>query len=40
MFKKFTSADILLLLAALLSLIFSEIMWFTGNTDQALFVGL
>jgi hypothetical protein len=40
MFKKFTSADILLLLAALLSLIFSEIMWFTGNKDQALFVGL
>lgn len=40
MFKKFTSADILLLSAALLSLIFSETMWFTGNKEQALFVGL
>jgi hypothetical protein len=40
MFKKFSSADILLLLAALLSLIFSEIMWFTGNKEHALFVGL
>jgi hypothetical protein len=40
MFKKFTSGDILLLVAALLSLVFSEIMWFTGNKEQALFVGL
>jgi hypothetical protein len=40
MFKKFTSGDILLLVAALLSLVFSEIMWFSGNKEQALFVGL
>jgi hypothetical protein len=40
MFKKFTSADILLLVAALLSLVFSEFMWFTGNKEHALFVGL
>lgn len=40
MFKKFTSGDILLLVAALLSLVFSEIMWFTGKKEQALFVGL
>ncbi|MCX6200978.1 MAG: hypothetical protein RL337_1953 [Bacteroidota bacterium] len=40
MFKKFTSGDILLLVAALLSLVFSEIMWFTGNKEHALFVGL
>jgi hypothetical protein len=40
MFKKFTSADILLLVAALLSLFFSEFMWFTGNKEHALFVGL
>ena len=40
MFKKFTSGDILLLVAALLSLVFSEIMWFSGNKEHALFVGL
>jgi hypothetical protein len=40
MFKKFTSGDILLLVAALLSLVFSEIMWFSGNKEYALFVGL
>ena len=40
MFKKFTGGDILLLVAALLSLVFSELMWFAGNKEQALFVGL
>jgi hypothetical protein len=40
MFKKFSIPDILLMLAALLSLIFSEVSWFTGNKEHALFVGL
>jgi len=40
MIKKLTLADILLLLAAFLSLIFSEIMWFQGEKQGAIFVGL
>ncbi len=40
MFKKFTTTDILLLISAFSSLIFSEILWFQGNHDSALFIGL
>ena len=40
MFKKFTLADILLFIAALLSLIYSEILFFLGNPEQAIFIGL
>jgi len=40
MFKKFTITDILLLVAATLSLIASEVLFFLGETDSALFVGL
>ena len=40
MFKKFTGADKLLFIAAFLSLIFSEILWFNGEKESAIFVGL
>ena len=40
MFKKFTVSDILLLAAALLSLIASEFIWFNGDKQGALFIGL
>lgn len=40
MFKKFTTADKLLFLAALLSLIFSEILYFNGQTYDAIFIGI
>lgn len=40
MFKKFTPTDILLFIAAFLSLIFSEILYFQGETTAALFLGL
>ncbi len=40
MFKKFTLADKLLFISALLSLIYSEILFFNGNSDQAIFIGL
>jgi hypothetical protein len=38
--EKFTTADLLLLLSALLSLIYAEIAWFTGDREAAIFVGL
>jgi hypothetical protein len=40
MFKKFTLADKLLMVAALLSLIFSEILFFQGEETPAIFIGL
>jgi len=40
MFKKFTFADKLLFVSAFLSLIYSEILFFGGNTNQAIFIGL
>ncbi len=40
MFKKFTLTDKLLFVAAMLSLIYSEILFFNGNSDQAIFIGL
>jgi hypothetical protein len=40
MFKKFTKTDRILIFTALISLIFSEYLWFTGEKDAALFVGL
>lgn len=40
MLKKFTIADILMLLAALLSLVFSEVLWFKGEREAAIFIGL
>lgn len=40
MFKKFTLTDKLLFISAILSLIYSEILFFNGDTDQAIFIGL
>ena len=40
MFKKFTSTDKLQFIAALLSLIFSEILYFQGNKEDGTFIGL
>lgn len=40
MFKKFTLADKLLFVAAFLSLIFSEILYFNGAENSAIFIGL
>ena len=40
MLKKFTTADKLLFIAALLSLIFSEILYFQGNKEDGIFIGL
>jgi hypothetical protein len=40
MFKKFTPADFLMLASAFLSLIFSEFLWFKGEKEAGIFVGL
>jgi hypothetical protein len=40
MFKKFTLTDILLFISAMLSLIFSEILYFKGEHLDAIFIGL
>jgi len=40
MFKKLTLSDKLILASALLSLIYSETLFFTGNAQEAIFVGL
>lgn len=40
MLKKFTTADKLLFIAAFLSLIFSEILYFNGEAIAAIFIGI
>ncbi len=40
MFKRFTITDKLLFLAAILSLIFSEILYFQGEKEDANFIGI
>ena len=40
MFKKFTTADKLLFVAAILSLIFSEVLFFQGEKADGTFIGL
>jgi hypothetical protein len=40
MFKKFTLTDKLLFISAFLSLVYSEILFFNGNSNQAIFIGL
>lgn len=40
MFKSFTASDFLMLAAAFLSLIFSELLWFKGEKESAIFIGL
>ncbi|MBL7789101.1 MAG: hypothetical protein JNL75_04620 [Chitinophagales bacterium] len=40
MLKNFTKADILFLIAALISLVYAELLYFGGNKEDGLFVGL
>jgi hypothetical protein len=40
MFKKFTTTDKLIFIAAFLSLIFSETLFFNGEVNSAIFIGL
>ena len=40
MLQKFTTTDKLLFISAFLSLIFSEILYFKGETTAAIFIGL
>jgi len=40
MLKNLNKIDIIMLFLALLCLIFSETLWFQGDTEGALFVGL
>lgn len=40
MFKKFTTADKLMFVSALLSLIFSELLYFKGEKEDGTFIGL
>lgn len=40
MFKKFTLADKILFVTAILSLIFAETLYFLGNKEDATFIGL
>lgn len=40
MFKKFTIVDKILFAAALLSLIFAEILYFQGEKEDGTFIGL
>ncbi len=40
MLGKLTKVDIIMLILAFLTLIFSEIMWFRGEQNGAIFVGL
>lgn len=40
MFKNFTASDFFMLTAAFLSLIFSELLWFKGEKEAAIFIGL
>ena len=40
MLKKFTPTDLLMFLAAFLSLIFSEFLWFKGEREAGIFIGL
>ena len=40
MFKKFTTSDKLLFASALMSLVFSEILYFQGHKVEGTFIGL
>ena len=40
MFKKFTLTDKLLFIAALLSLVYSEVLYFSGEKEDANFIGI
>ena len=40
MLKKFTLSDKLMFVAALLSLVYSETLYFQGHADEAIFIGI
>jgi hypothetical protein len=40
MFKKFTTTDKLMFISALASLVFSEVLFFQGEKQEAIFLGL
>lgn len=40
MLKKFTLSDKLMFISALLSLVYSETLYFQGETDAAIFIGI
>ena len=40
MFNKFTITDKLLFIAAFLSLIYSEVLYFKGEANAAIFIGI
>ena len=40
MLKKFTPSDYIMLISAFSSLIFSELLWFKGEKEAGIFVGL
>ncbi|MCX6139899.1 MAG: hypothetical protein NTX15_03570 [Candidatus Kapabacteria bacterium] len=40
MYKNFTLADKLLFASALLSLVYSEVLFFNGDTTAAIFIGI
>jgi hypothetical protein len=40
MFKKFTTTDKLMFISAMLSLVFSEILYFSGAKEDGTFIGL
>lgn len=40
MLKKFTLSDIIMLVSAFSSLIFSEFLWFKGEKEAGIFIGL
>lgn len=40
MFSKFSLTDKLLIFAALITIVYSEVLFFNGHENQAIFVGL
>lgn len=40
MFKKFSSADFILMGTAFITLVFSEVLYFQGEREDAIFIGL
>ncbi len=40
MYKNFTLADKLLFVSALLSLIYSEVLFYNGDANEAIFIGI
>lgn len=40
MFRKFTTTDKLLFIAAFISLLFSEVLYFQGHKEDGIFIGI